>query len=81
MNGTRPILKAVDAVTLLIVIVGGINWGLIGLFDFNMLTVIFAPPEDQPSPSLVAQIAYVVVGLAAVWQAGALLRSLAVRDG
>ena len=71
-------LKIIDALTLLIVIVGGINWGLVGLFDFNMLTEIFGTPEDRPDPSLVAELAYVVIGIAAIWQAGRMVRNLTV---
>lgn len=69
-------LKTVNIITLVILIVGGINWGLIGLFDFNMLTVMYGPAEDEPSPGLVARIAYVVIALCAIWQAILLLRRL-----
>lgn len=41
-------------------IIGGLNWGLIGLFDFNLVTAIFG--EDTPATRAV----YVIVGIAAV---------------
>jgi len=31
----------VDLIALILVIVGGLNWGLVGLFDFNLVDTIF----------------------------------------
>jgi uncharacterized protein len=44
----------------LIVIVGGINWGLIALFKFNLVTKIFGAGKIE-------NIVYIVVGAAAVF--------------
>lgn len=74
-------LKTINVVTLLILVLGGIAWGLIGLFDFNMWSVSYGPAEDQPSPSLAARVVYVVIALSAVWQLGLLVRRLAIREG
>ena len=50
----------ISAVTL--VLVGALNWGLIGLFGFNLVSAIFG---GWPG---VERLIYVLVGLAAVWK-------------
>ena len=55
-------MKALNLTTLILVIVGGLNWGLVGAFQFNLVTAIFGS-----WPFLVATI-YVLVGLSALWQ-------------
>lgn len=54
-------MKALHMVTFLLVIVGGINWGLVGLFDLNLVSVIFGG-----FPGL-EQLIYVLVGVSAVY--------------
>ncbi len=57
-------MKAIKILALILVIVGGLNWGLVGLFDFDLVAAIFG------SMSLLARIVYVLVGLGAVVLAG-----------
>ena len=38
------IVKALNAIALILIIVGGLNWGLVGLFDFNLVSAIFVFP-------------------------------------
>ncbi len=47
---------------LLIMIIGGINWGLIGFFNFNLVSSIF-----NGNLEIIARIIYAVVGLASLW--------------
>ncbi len=54
-------LNVVDWITLILVIVGGLNWGLVGAFDFNLVDTIFGVG------SAVADIVYIVVGLSALY--------------
>ncbi len=54
-------MKALDVITWILLIVGGINWGLIGLFDFNLVTAIFG------EASIASRIVYVLVGLSALY--------------
>lgn len=54
-------INIIDWLAIILVIVGGLNWGLVGLFNFNLVTYIFA---SQP---LVERIIYIVVGLAAIY--------------
>ncbi|HEU4708712.1 MAG TPA: DUF378 domain-containing protein [Methylophilaceae bacterium] len=53
-------LNAVDWVALVLMIIGGINWGLIGLFGFNLVVALFG--ETQ-----ISGLVYVLVGLASLW--------------
>ena len=46
--------------TLVLSIVGGINWGLIGLFDFNLVEAIFQPD------SMLTRLIYILVGLSSI---------------
>ncbi|HEY6633163.1 MAG TPA: DUF378 domain-containing protein [Rhizobiaceae bacterium] len=55
-------MKFINVLTLILVIVGGLNWGLVGLFDFDLVAAIFG------AGSGLARIVYVLVGLSAVWQ-------------
>ena len=62
-------MRAIDTITLLLVIVGGLNWGLVGLFNFDLVAALFG------EMSLLSRIVYVLVGISAVWQLIPLARS------
>lgn len=51
-----------DKIALVIAIVGGINWGSIGIFGFDIVAALFGG-----SGSMLSRIVYTVVGLAALW--------------
>ncbi len=55
-------MKALNLLTLILLIVGGLNWGLVGLLDFDLVASIFG------AGSMLARIVYILVGLSAVWQ-------------
>jgi uncharacterized membrane protein YuzA (DUF378 family) len=52
---------AIDWLALLLVIVGGLNWGLVGLFNFDLVAAIFG------AMSALSRIVYILVGLAALY--------------
>lgn len=54
-------LNAVDWVSMALLIVGGINWGLVGLFNFDLVATLFG------EMSLLSRIVYAVVGLSALY--------------
>lgn len=54
-------LNTVDWISMALLIVGGINWGLIGLFNFNLMAALFGPT------SALTRLVYVVVGLCALY--------------
>ena len=59
-----------DRLALSLLIVGGINWGSIGLFQFDIVAWIFGGQG-----ALVSRIIYTVVGLAGVWCISLLFRA------
>ena len=61
-------MRAINTVTLLLLIVGGLNWGLVGLFGFDLVAAIFG------EMSLLSRIVYVLVGVSAVVQIVPLIR-------
>ena len=63
-------MSIVNIVTLLLVIVGGLNWGLVGLCDFDLVATLFG----EMSP--LSRIVYILVGASALWQVGPLLKSI-----
>ncbi|MFP4054840.1 MAG: DUF378 domain-containing protein [Phycisphaerae bacterium] len=56
-------LKGLDFAALLLIVIGGLNWGLVGLFAFDLVAAIFGPM------SILARIVYVLVGLSAIYAA------------
>ncbi|MBU1084999.1 DUF378 domain-containing protein [Patescibacteria group bacterium] len=54
-------LNTLDWVALVLVIVGGLNWALVGLFSFDLVATIFG------DMSVLSRIVYVLVGLSAVY--------------
>ena len=55
-------MKPLNMVTLILVIVGGLNWGLVGLFNFDLVAAILG------TGSLLSRTIYILVGLSALWQ-------------
>ncbi|QQR39408.1 DUF378 domain-containing protein [Devosia rhizoryzae] len=56
-------MKALNLVTLLLIIIGGINWLLVGAFQFDLVAAIFGGQDGA-----LARIVYVLVGLSAIYQ-------------
>jgi len=54
-------MGAVGWVAFILVVIGGLNWGLVGAFDWNLVDKIFT--ED----SVPARVIYVLVGLSALY--------------
>ena len=59
-----------DRIALILAIIGGLNWGSIGIFGFDL--VAFACGGAQ---SALARVIYTIVGLAAIWCISLLFRS------
>ncbi len=51
-----------NIISYILVLLGAVNWGLYGIFDFNLVSWIFQGPR-----SVGAIIVYVIITLAAVW--------------
>jgi uncharacterized membrane protein YuzA (DUF378 family) len=56
-------MKVLNLVTLMLLIVGGINWGLVGVAQFDLVAALFGGQD-----AMLARVVYTLVGLSAVWQ-------------
>ncbi len=54
-------MKFLNYLVLTLVIIGSLNWLLVGLFEFNLVEAIFG------GFSIVSRIIYILVGLAGIW--------------
>jgi uncharacterized membrane protein YuzA (DUF378 family) len=55
-------MRALNILTQVLLIVGGLNWGLVGLANFDLVAAIFG------EMSLLSRIVYGLVGLSAIYQ-------------
>lgn len=58
-----------DKIALTLLVIGGLNWGSIGLFQFDLVAWIFGGQTG-----IVSRIVYVLVGLSAIWCISLLFR-------
>ena len=58
-------LKPLDLVALVLVIVGAVNWALVGLFEFDLVATITG--SDFGETNIVSRIVYLLVGAAGLW--------------
>lgn len=54
-------MAVIDTIALILVIVGGINWGSIGVFDVNFVYMLFG------TDSIISNAILILVGLASLW--------------
>jgi len=66
----------VDSIALILSIVGCLNWGLVGIFGFDLVAWLFGG-----SGSLFSRLIYTIVALAGLWCATFLFRRNAIIDG
>jgi uncharacterized protein len=67
-------MRVINIATLVLVIVGAVNWGLMGLFQFDLVATLFGGPQTALS-----RIVYVLVGLAGLYQVVPLLGVVSAR--
>lgn len=53
--------SALDWISTLLLVVGGLNWGLVGLFGFDLVAALFG------EMSMLSRVVYVLVGLSALY--------------
>ena len=61
-----------DTLALILVIIGALNWGLVGIFQFDVIAAIFGGMS-----AVISRVIYTIVGLAGIWGVSILFR----RDG
>lgn len=54
-------MKVIDKIALVLIIIGAINWGLIGLLNFNLVEMIFG------QMTIISRIIYALVGISGIW--------------
>ena len=54
-------MRLLDKIALVLIIIGAVNWGLIGLFKFDLVATIFG------NMSLLSRIIYTLVGISGLW--------------
>ncbi len=59
-----------DRICLLLSIIGSLNWGLVGLFQFDLVAWIFGG-----SDAIISRIIYTVIALAGIWCVSLLFRT------
>ena len=54
-------LNPADAVALVLLILGAINWGLVGIFNYNIVSALFG------NLNMLERAIYIIVGIAGIW--------------
>jgi hypothetical protein len=54
-------MKVIDKIALVLIIIGAINWGLIGFFKFDLVATLFG------EMSVLSRIVYALVGISGLW--------------
>lgn len=55
------VMKIIDKIALVLVIIGAIVWGIVGIFNFNVVDAIFGVG------SIISRIIYILVGISGLW--------------
>ena len=53
-------MQTLQKVSLILIIIGAINWGLVGLFDFNLVETLFGVEN------VITKVVYALVGIAGI---------------
>ena len=64
-----------DKIALTLLIIGGLNWGLVGIFQFDLIAWIFGGQT-----AIISRIIYAVVAVCAIWCISLLFRERALQD-
>lgn len=62
-------MSIINNIALILAIIGGLNWGAIGIFQFDIVAWVFGGQD-----SIISRIIYTLVGIAAVWCISLLFR-------
>ena len=71
-------MKKLDLLAATLLIVGGLNWGLVAIGEFDLVAWIFG--EEFGTTNAASRIVYGLVGLAAIYAIGALLAQRRTSD-
>lgn len=68
-------MRALNLITLVLVIVGGLNWLLVGLFQLDLVATLLGGQGTAA-----ARVVYVLVGLSALWQLMPLVKAISMDE-
>ena len=54
-------MNAIDWIAMILLLIGGLNWGLVGAFNFDLVSAIFG------ASSFLSRLIYILVGLSALY--------------
>ncbi len=54
-------MKVIDKIALVLIIIGALNWGLIAIFNFDLVAALFG------DMSIISRIVYGLVGISGLW--------------
>lgn len=55
-------MKLIDLIAMVLILIGGLNWGLVGFFDFDLVSAIFE------RGSAISRLIFALVGLSALYK-------------
>jgi uncharacterized protein len=67
-------MKTLNLITLILTIIGGVNWGLVGIADFNLVAALFGPESGM------SRAVYALVGLSALYQLMPLVKAFQIDE-
>ena len=62
MGSERTVMSAVDKIALTLLVIGGLNWGLVGIFSFDLVAWLFGG-----TGAILSRVVYILVALSAIW--------------
>jgi uncharacterized membrane protein YuzA (DUF378 family) len=65
-------MRVVNVIALVLILIGGLNWGLVGFFDYNLVDAVFGEGSG------VARVVYALVGVAALYKVAVAIGSRAM---
>lgn len=68
-------MKIIDRIALILAIIGGINWGAIGIFQFDIVAWLFGGQD-----AILSRVIYTLVCIAAIWCISLLFRNSEARE-
>jgi uncharacterized membrane protein YuzA (DUF378 family) len=69
MMPRKEVLQMWDKLALALLIIGGLNWGLVGIFEFDLVAWLFGG-----STSILSRVVYILVAISAIWCSSLLFR-------
>ena len=68
-------MRALNLLTLLLIIIGGVNWLLVGVENFDLVAALFGGQQ-----AILSKVVYFLVGVSALWQIVTFVRALSVGE-